>query len=200
MNETTDVYEDIKKEILPFESWERLAGESGMAYAAFCVYRDYGPERNIRKAVEGQFRNEECPPGQDRRIERKYRMWRLWSMQFKWVKRAEDYDGYLDRLKQTELRKTIEARGEAHREVTGKMLQMVNKKLDMMTPAELPQGAVTAWVETAVKTEREIFGLAVGKDKGETGQFAHANCLGVSTCRNSTRQGNITFTPEFEGL
>jgi hypothetical protein len=110
-------------------------------------------------------------------------MWRLWSTQFKWVKRAEDYDLYLDRLKQTELRKTIEARGEAHREVTGKMLQMVNKKLDMMNPAELPQGAVTAWVETAVKTEREIFGLAVGKEKTETG-----------------KQGNITFAPEFDGL
>jgi hypothetical protein len=63
------------------------------------------------------------------------------------------------------------------------MLQLVDKKLDMMTPTELPQGAVTAWVETAVKTEREIFGLAGGKEKAETG-----------------KRGDITFTPEFEGL
>jgi hypothetical protein len=41
---------------------------------------------------------------------------------------------------------------------------------------------VTAWVETAVKTEREIFGLTGGKEKAETG-----------------KQGNITFAPEFEG-
>jgi hypothetical protein len=34
------------------ESWERLPGETGAAYAAFRAYRDYGPERNIRKAVE----------------------------------------------------------------------------------------------------------------------------------------------------
>jgi hypothetical protein len=60
-------------------------------------------------------------------------------MQFKWVKRAEDYDLYLDRLKQTELRKTIEARGEAHREVTRKMLQLVDKKLGMMTPPSCPR-------------------------------------------------------------
>jgi uncharacterized short protein YbdD (DUF466 family) len=104
-------------------------------------------------------------------------------MQFKWVKRAEDYDRYLDRMKQAELRKTIEARGEAHREVTGKMLRAVNKKLDMMNPADLPYGTVTEWVETAVKTEREIFGLTAGKEKAETG-----------------KPGNITFTPEFEGL
>jgi hypothetical protein len=41
------------------ESWERLPGESGLAYAAFCAFRDYGPERNIRKAVEGQFNKTE---------------------------------------------------------------------------------------------------------------------------------------------
>ncbi|MDR1574966.1 MAG: hypothetical protein LBS37_03080 [Treponema sp.] len=63
------------------------------------------------------------------------------------------------------------------------MLRMVNKKMDMMNPADLPQGMVTTWVETAVKTEREIFGLTGGKEKAETG-----------------KPGNITFTPDFEGL
>jgi hypothetical protein len=198
MNEKSDVYEDIKKELLPYENWERLAGESGAAYAAFCVYRDYGPERNIRKAAvryadslefdgisdSGTEQRHGSKPSNSRQtVERRYRMWRLWSTQFRCVKRAEDYDLYLDRLKQTELRKTIEARGEAHREVTGKMLQVVNKKLDMMNPADLPQGTVTEWVETAVKTEREIFGLTTGKERTEAG-----------------KPGNITFTPEFEGL
>jgi hypothetical protein len=175
MNEMTDVYEDIKKELLPFESWERLSGESRAAYAAFCAYRDYGPERNIRKAVE---KHEADPAKQGKR----YRVWRLWSARFKWVKRAEDYDLYLDRLKQAELRRTIEARGEAHREVTGKMLRAVNKKLDLMNPADLTQSTVTQWVETAIKTEREIFGLAAGKEKVEP------------------KQGEINFTPDFEGL
>jgi hypothetical protein len=53
----------------------------------------------------------------------------------------------------------------------------------MMNPADLSQGTVTEWVETAVKTEREIFGLTAGKERGETG-----------------KPGNISFTPEFEGL
>jgi hypothetical protein len=182
MNEPSDLYGEIQKELMPFESWERLAGESGAAYAAFCVYRDYGPERNIRKAVEAECKKRHGDYDRSR-IEKRYRMWRLWSTQFQWVKRAEDYDQYLDRLKQTELRKTIEARGEAHREVTGKMLQVVKKKLEMMNPADLTQGTVSEWVETAIKTEREIFGLTAVKEKAEGG-----------------KPGNISFTPEFEGL
>jgi hypothetical protein len=176
MKDIDKVIEEAKAELLPFASWEKLPGESGAAYAAFCAYRDFGPERSIRKAVE---KHEASSVKQGKR----YRMWLSWSMQFKWVKRAEDYDRYLDRLKQAELRKTIEARGEAHREVTKKMLQVVNKKLDMMNPADLSQGMVTEWVQTAVKTEREIFGLTAGKEKTETG-----------------KPGNITFTAEFEGL
>jgi hypothetical protein len=170
------IIDEAKSCLLPFESWEQLPGEAGRAYAAFCVYRDFGPERSIRKAVE-QHEADTVKQG------KRYRMWLSWSMQFKWVKRAEDYDLYLDRLKQAELRKTIETRGEAHREVTKKMLQVVNKKLDMMNPADLSQGTVTEWVQTAVKTEREIFGLTAGKERTETG-----------------KPGNITFTPEFEGL
>jgi hypothetical protein len=53
----------------------------------------------------------------------------------------------------------------------------------MMNPADLSQGTVTEWVETAIKTEREIFGLTAGKEKAE-----------------NRKPGNITFTPEFEGL
>jgi hypothetical protein len=121
----------------------------------------------------------------DTLIVRKYRMWRNWSMQFKWVKRAEDYDLYLDKLKQAEMRKTIEEQGKVHRMVTGKMLQVVNKKLDLMEPGELTQGNVTEWVETAVRTEREIAGLASPKEN-RNGQAG--------------KQPEIQFTPDFEGL
>ena len=51
MKDIDKVIEEAKAELLPFASWEKLPRESGAAYAAFCAYRDYGPERNIRKAV-----------------------------------------------------------------------------------------------------------------------------------------------------
>jgi hypothetical protein len=185
MRDIEETIEQTKAEIFPYESWERLASESGMAYAAFRTYRDYGPERNIRRAVEGSLSVE----GMDgRKIEKRYRMWRGWASRFRWRERAADYDRYLDRLKQAEKRKTIEEQEAAYRETTKKMLQMVNKKLDLMKPGELAQGAVKEWVEAAVRTDREIglLGLAADPEGKRDGQGG--------------KQLEIRFTPEFEGL
>jgi hypothetical protein len=175
MTDMDKAIEEARAAVLPFESWERLPGESGAAYAAFCAFRDYGPERNIRKAVEANEKDK------TKRAKR-YGMWRNWSTQFRWRDRAEGYDRYTERLKQAELRKTIEAQGERHRAVTQKMLEVVEKKLDLMNPADLSQGTVTEWVETAIRAEREAAGLVTANGKAEP------------------KQGEINFTPEFEGL
>jgi hypothetical protein len=160
MTDMDKAIEEAKAAVLPFESWERLAGESGAAYAAFCAYRDYGPDRNIRRTVEAALAVDGGEAGTNRgRAAKRYGMWRAWSTQFRWRERAADYDQYLDRLKQTEKRKTIEAQGEKHRAVTGKMLSVVEKKLDLMNPADLTQGTVTEWVETAIRAERKAAGL-----------------------------------------
>jgi hypothetical protein len=183
----TDIDKTIKEakaEMLPFESWERLPGESGAAYAAFCAYRDYGLERNIRRAVEEHTHKAEAPVGSlETIIARKYRMWRNCAAQFRWRDRAADYDRYLERLKQTEKRKTIEAQEETHRAVTGKMLAVVSKKLDLMDPADLAQGTVTEWVQTAIRAEREAAGM-----------------VAPSGGKSEPKQGEITFAPEFNGL
>ena len=175
MTDIDKIIEQIKTEVLPFESWERLTGESAAAFAAFCAFRDLGSGRNIRRAVESVEKD-------GREQTRKYGVWRNWSTMFRWRERAGDYDGYLEKLKQGELRKTIEAQGEKHRAVTGKMLGLVEKKLDLMNPAELAQGNVTEWVQTAIKAEREAAGLVAGNGKGET------------------KQGELNFASDFEGL
>ncbi|MDR1315664.1 MAG: hypothetical protein LBK13_02220, partial [Spirochaetales bacterium] len=162
MTDIEKTLEKVKAESLPFESWERLAGEPGAAYAAFCAYRDYGPQRNIRRAVEAAEKNEA-------NWGKRYRVWRNWSAAFRWRERAEEYDAWLDRLKQAERRKGIEEREAAYREVTGKMLSVVEKKLAVMEPGELSQGAVVEWTRTAIDTEREIFGLTAEKEKREAG-------------------------------
>jgi uncharacterized short protein YbdD (DUF466 family) len=167
--------EAAKADMLPFESWERLPGETGGAFAAFCSYRDLGLDRNIRKAVESAEKDVAARG-------RKYKVWRNWSTQFRWRERVTDYDKYIEKLKQAEFRKTIEAQGEKHREVTGKMLDVVSKKLDLMNPADLSQGNLTEWVQTAVKAEREAAGLVTPDGKGET------------------KQGEFNFAPDFQGL
>ena len=162
-------------EALPYESWEKLKGESFQNYSAFCVYRDMGAERSVRKAVESVETDK-------RKIMKRYDVWRGWSSQYRWKERAADYDKHLERLKQTELRKLIEALGEKHRAVAGKMLDVVSKKLDIMNPEELTQGNVTEWMSTAIKAEREAVGLVAPNGKAEP------------------KQGELNFVKEFEGL
>ena len=182
MTEIDKTIEEVIADNLPFESWERLQGETSAAFAAFCAYRDFGLERNIRKAVEAVEKDVTAQA-------KKYKVWRNWSTQYRWRERAADYDKYLEQLKQAEMRKTIEAQGEKHREVTKKMLDVVSKKLDTMNPAELTQGSVTEWVQTAIKADREAE------------QFADANCFGVSASRNSgLKQGELNFVSDFQGL
>lgn len=165
--------DEAKASMLPFESWERLTGESSAAFAAFSTFRDSGSERSIRKAVDGYEKDEAVRA-------KRYRVWRNWSTKFRWRERAADFDRYTEQLRQKEFRKTIEAQGEKHREVTAKMLDVVAKKLDLMDPAELAQNNVAGWIETAVKVDREA---------------------GVSTSRNSTqKQGEFVFTPDFQEL
>jgi transketolase len=175
MTDMDKAIEEARAAIMPFESWERLPGESALAYAAFRAFRDYGPERNVRKAVETAEKDKS-------QQDRKYRTWRNWCSQFRWRERAADYDRYMEKLKQAELRKTIEAQGEQHRAVTRKMLEKVEKKLDLMDPADLTQNTVTEWVETAIRADRDGAGLTVPNGKSEP------------------KQGEINFTPEFNGL
>ena len=175
MNDIDKVYEEVTAEVLPFESWGQLAIESSAAFAAFCAYRDLGLERNIRKAIET------VEPDAAKQ-KKKYHVWRNYSTQYRWRERTADYDRYIEHLKQGELRKTIEAQGEMHRAVTGKMLEVVKKKLDTMNPDELTQGNVTEWANMAIKAEREAAGLVASNGKPEA------------------KQGELNFTPEFNGL
>jgi hypothetical protein len=184
MTDMDKAVEEARAAVLPFESWERLPGESALAYAAFCTFRDYGPERNIRRAVEAAAAGNGGEAGMNRgKAGKRYGMWRAWSTQFRWRERAADYDNYTDKLKRAELRKTIETQGEKHRAVTKKMLEVVEKKLDLMDPADLTQGTVTEWVETAIRADREAAGLVT-----------------PNTGKAEPKQGEINFTPEFDGV
>jgi len=175
MTDIDKAIENVMADNLPFESWERLKGETSAAFAAFCAFRDCGLERNIRKAVESVETDVAVRA-------KRYKVWRNWSTLYRWRERVADYDKYIERLKQTELRKTIEAQGKKHREVTGKMLEVVSKKLDLMNPAELTQGNVPEWVNTAIKAEREAAGLISNNGKPEV------------------KQGELNFTSDFQGL
>ena len=69
-----------------------------------------------------------------------------------------------------------------HRAVTGKMLEVVQKKLDTMNPEDLTQGNVTEWVQAAIRAEREAAGLVTANGKAEA------------------KQGELSFVSDFNGL
>lgn len=182
MTDVDRTIEEAKAAVMPAnlrfdESWEPLPGESGLAHAAFCVYRDYGSERSIRKAVEASEKD-----GTKR--EKRYRMWRNWSTAFRWRERVTEYDRYIEKLKQAERRKTIEEQGRVHRVITGKMFKVVEKKLDTMKAEDLSAGTVTEWVETAIRVDRDAAVMVMGKDD-KSGE---------------PKQGELVFSPEFSGL
>ncbi len=71
----------------PFDA--ALPGESDRAYAAFCVYRDYGPERSISKArQEYKAQHPRSRPYQN--------TWEGWSSKYSWVARSQTYDQHMD--------------------------------------------------------------------------------------------------------
>ena len=143
------------------ESWEKQKGETSLAFAAFMVYRDFGPERNIKKALRRIERDEAV-------VSRKYRTWRFWATQNHWIERAEDYDRDLDRIALAERRRQIIEHEKDILQTSKKMLVVVDDRVDTMGPGELSQNNVPYWFKTAAQTGREALGI--GNEKGEKEQ------------------------------
>jgi chromatin segregation and condensation protein Rec8/ScpA/Scc1 (kleisin family) len=81
--------------------WDRQPGESSRAYAQFCLYRDMGQERSLRKLAAGGK-----PAANLRQLEH-------WSSRWKWVHRCQKYDDYLayqDRLRHEKEREQMNDR------------------------------------------------------------------------------------------
>jgi len=91
--------------------WHRQPGEGTKAYAAFCIYRDMGIDRSIRKAAQQHLTATKGQPNRNRQQRRycthpdptKYlkhvaQRWREWSMRWKWVSRCQAYDDHLNDL------------------------------------------------------------------------------------------------------
>lgn len=78
------------------EIWERQKGESSKAYAAFCIYRDLGPDRSLDKALAAANKK---PTNR--------RHWSRWMEKYNWYERVQVYDDYIDRKKRDEKEKAI---------------------------------------------------------------------------------------------
>lgn len=106
---------------------ERQPGEGSKAWAAFVVYRDFGPERTITKAWRRFANKSEGESGR----------WELWSRKFKWVERAAAYDKHLDDLE----------RGERERELA----RLAKRRAQFEFKVQDNLEELTVWLRTAVE-------------------------------------------------
>jgi hypothetical protein len=128
--------------------WDRKQGESNKAYRAFCIYRDMGIDRSLKRVGE-ELKISGALAGR-------------WSSRYGWVARAQAWD---DRLDAEAQKAKIKAQAKAREEMTerhaklAKVLQSkVVERLQNLNPRELSPGDVAKWVDVAVKVERLSYG------------------------------------------
>lgn len=81
------------------EAWERLAGETPRAYAAFRTFRDLGPSRTLLALPDARHTV------------------RGWSVKHRWAERAEAWDAETYRLEDAQRLEAARAMNESHQRV-----------------------------------------------------------------------------------
>lgn len=131
------------------EVWERQMGESFVAYAAFCVYRDTDPfGRSVAKCVQAKY---------DESM-KKAPLWRRWSVNHNWVERARAYDDYKDNVaRHADIEALKEMKDRHIREAKGLQAKAITR-LQSLDPERLNARDVLAYFIEASKLERLSMG------------------------------------------
>lgn len=74
------------------KSYDRQAGETEKAYAAFVIYRDLGLERTVQRTARAYYGSTETPQTTNRAEHRNTNQITVWCNKYKWVDRCLDYD------------------------------------------------------------------------------------------------------------
>ena len=90
----------MAKDIAP-DPWERQPKESAKAYAAFCIYRDMGVQRALRKVTQALNKNLTTIAE--------------WSSKYDWVNRCAAWDAEVDRVARQKQLKDIATMREKQR-------------------------------------------------------------------------------------
>jgi hypothetical protein len=140
------------------DPWEQLVGESQRAYAAFCAYRDLGPERSLLKAFRQQ-KGKEAAKTTDG-------TWTGWSSTFRWSERVKAYDTAVEKKRRETLERERENRVRemrARAEATGKRLQTTAEKiLDALdTRLEIPLRVDAKAIPSLLRAAADVAGKGV---------------------------------------
>ncbi len=128
-------------------AWEPYPHESSEAFASFCLYRDMGPSRSIDK-VAMALRPERKRKGGGRAA---YGRLFEWSSKYQWVARAREYDIEKARIERAAWEEEQRELARKRLQVSHKMLDRVNARLDSMAPEDIAVSQLPRWAEASAK-------------------------------------------------
>lgn len=142
--------------------WEKLEGETDHAYAAFCVYRDLGITRKLRKAAKEFYSQMDEYQGDTERLPTTASIQRFkrWSSAWMWVSRVEAFDAEEARDRSLRMREKRIKMAEQHFAVGSLALTRAAQRLQTMgLTEEMPLKSVPSLIRAGADLQR----LAVGE-------------------------------------
>lgn len=130
------------------ELWERQPEETARAFEAFCVYRNLGANRSIRKTA--QELNKNCTTIAE------------WSSKYDWVKRVAAWDAEQDRIARNEMLADMAATRKRQRKNAQRMQERGMEFLENVVAGEPALRDIVQLLKAGMEQER----IAIG-DVGE---------------------------------
>lgn len=133
----------------PTNPWDMRPGETARAYAAFCAYRDMGPDRSLRGLRDS-----------GNRAASNLRQMADWSSKHDWPDRAASWDQFVDHEVQDDQLEQIKEMRRRHAALASNMLNQAAQRILSFDAADLSPTELARWVEIGVKIERMSRGEA----------------------------------------
>lgn len=141
--------------------WQRLDGEPDTAYNAFCVYRDMGITRTLRKAARAFYaeREEYKESTQELLTTAQVQRLKSWSAAWMWVARCEAFDAEESRERSLRMRERRIKTAELHWTVGQLAMQRVAERLQKLAWDEyVPLKSLAQLMNSAGNLQRLALG------------------------------------------
>ena len=130
------------------ELWELQPEETARAFEAFCIYRDMGANRSLRKTSQELGKN--CTTISE------------WSVKYDWVKRVAAWDAEQDRIARNEMMAEMAATRKRQRRQAQRMQEKGMELLESINIGDAKLSEVVSLLKAGMEQER----IAIG-DVGE---------------------------------
>lgn len=98
--------------------------------------------------------------------ERLYASWSRYSKKFDWKKRVEEYDTYVDTMRQKIAAQEENERREAYKKMLTKVTKVVDEKLDRISADDLTVNQTMDFLERTYELGSKVSGVSGEKDDG----------------------------------